>query len=748
LTLLRFMRAVCLSEVKVFSVGKIDFDPARVWKIIRKRSFLETSWYATTTNYALMDNDEVPDIVQHAGRLKDMDFFSKILIMYLSIVGNASVELDFSENSLDVRCIRAIVSALRWANPPGHTIPVLCLSLRGNELDADAAKELAKAWDASDLGVPYIGETIPEEVGDTLLENGDGKSEWRDSSTVHTLDISNNPAIGDLGFSHLCEGLENVEFTALHAEEVGIGLDGAAATAFLGATGLQRLHLSRNAIGDGGVKQMCAGIVGDPDDVPETENLPEVPQSVYTLAKDSKPAYAQDASDASIASPQIIIGSSSAEVSARVTADEYEMMIPEDESLKDDEEENVNTDGWDDRIPRVQVDPEKFEYIDPAMLHALHAIPEISWRTPMTPFPEPVDQVAFLNLSSLLLSSCGITWKGAAHLAWMVSKTPSLTELNISHNDLGDKGMVILGGGIALSNLEIFDMKRVGMKEELATVALAQSIMDCESLHFLDMSENYFVREALEHIGKAVSESFIDSLILKYMGCTDEHIDWFLDGGAADSQRLQCLTIDGNMIGDKGIRYISECMTIGLVELSLEDCGITEDSAQTFVNLLSLSPNLKMLNLAKNSLGGTTLQEMVDWMEANEDQHSLRELNLNDTNLGDDGLHMLVPILKSILYLKCCRNNITSEGVIAVANAQMLIQLRLLDLEGNKIDDDGIQALTKRFQQELKRSLWNPKQLTSNIEKLILRNNGLPQAVQKSTDAFLKVHLPNFLVEW
>ena len=48
-------------------------------------------------------------------------------------------------------------------------------------------------------------------------------------------------------------------------------------------------------------------------------------------------------------------------------------------------------------------------------------------------------------------------------------------------------------------------------------------------------------REALEHIGKAVSESFIDSLILKYMGCTDEHIDWFLDGGAADSQRLQYL---------------------------------------------------------------------------------------------------------------------------------------------------------------------------------------------------------------
>jgi len=306
----------------------------------------------------------------------------------------------------------------------------------------------------------------------------------------------------------------------------------------------------------------------------------------------------------------------------------------------------------------------------------------------------------------------------------------------------------VVGGGIAQSHVAVLSLKYVGVEVETSAVVLAQTIMDCSTLRFVDLSGNKIVKEALEHIGKAVSESFVDTLILCDMSCTEEHIDWFLDGGAADSQRLQCLTLNHNPIGDKGLRYISECMTIGLVELSLCECAITEESGQTLVNLLSLSPNLTKLNLAKNKLGGATLQEMVDWMEANEDQTSLRELNLNETELGDKGLQMLVPILKSITHLHSRSNGITSTGITAMVHAQMLIQLQLLDLDGNSIGDDGIHALTLRFQQEHKRSLWNPKQLTSNIDTLVLSNNDLPEALQKSTDAFLKIHLPRLSVVW
>jgi len=171
-------------------------------------------------------------------------------------------------------------------------------------------------------------------------------------------------------------------------------------------------------------------------------------------------------------------------------------------------------------------------------------------------------------------------------------------------------------------------------------------------------------------------------------------------------------------------------------------------SSQTLVNLLSLSPNLASLDLSQNNLGPSALQEAVDWMEVNAENCSVRRINVSDTGLGDKGLAMLVPILKSVDELRCQRCGITSAGMEAMVNAHKLIQLTLLDLEGNSIGEEGIHALTLRFQQEHKRSLWNPKQLTSNIDTVVLRNNGLPTAVQKSTEAFLKIHLPRLHVEW
>jgi len=359
-----------------------------------------------------------------------------------------------------------------------------------------------------------------------------------------------------------------------------------------------------------------------------------------------------------------------------------------------------------------------------------------------------VPQVHFTCLKTLLLEDCQITVDGANCLAWLLVSVQSLKTLCMNQNQLSDTGANILSGGIGRSALQKIGITYNGITEETAAVAMAQAIMDCVTLLDVDLSGNRIVGEALEHLGKAVAESFLESLTLKNMGCSEDHIDWFLDGGAADSQRLQALCLNDNPIGDMGLRFISECMTIGLVDLSLSSCSVTSESHQTLVNLLSLSPNLTSLDLSKNKLGASAMRDTVDWMEANEDQHSLRYLNLNETEIGDDGFEALVPILRSIDELHCTHNGITSQGIRAVVNGQMLIQLNVLDLDANHIGEDGIHALTERFQQEHKRSLWNPRQLTSNIDRLILSNNDIPEAVQKSTDTFLKIHLPLMNVEW
>merc|ERR1719382_856498 len=140
---------------------------------------------------------------------------------------------------------------------------------------------------------------------------------------------------------------------------------------------------------------------------------------------------------------------------------------------------------------------------------------------------------------------------------------------------------------------------------------------------------------------------------------------------------------------------------------------------------------------------------MVTWMQQNEkDNFSLRSLELANCGLLDDGFFQLVPILGSLTYLGVRTNGITSAGLEAVMNSNQMIQLKSLDLAGNQIGELGVHALTERFQQEHKRSLWNPKQLTSTIDTVVLTNNAISSGLAMSTEAFLKIHNPLLTVVW
>lgn len=56
----------------------------------------------------------------------------------------------------------------------------------------------------------------------------------------------------------------------------------------------------------------------------------------------------------------------------------------------------------------------------------------------------------------------------------------------------------------------------------------------------------------------------------------------------------------------------------------------------------------------------------------------------------------------------------------------------------NSIGEQGVHALTERFQQEHKRCLWNAKQLTSSIDQVILTENPIPSGLAASTQARMR----------
>merc|ERR1719230_889360 len=124
-------------------------------------------------------------------------------------------------------------------------------------------------------------------------------------------------------------------------------------------------------------------------------------------------------------------------------------------------------------------------------------------------------------------------------------------------------------------------------------------------------------------------------MFLEDMGFTETSIDDFLDHGAAETQDLQVMILNDNPVRDEGLGIIAECLSIGLTDLSLSRCALTSASQATLLNLVSLSPNLRNLDLSDNELGPRGCSDMVTWMTQNEkDNFSLRSLELAHCDLG------------------------------------------------------------------------------------------------------------------
>jgi Ran GTPase-activating protein (RanGAP) involved in mRNA processing and transport len=315
---------------------------------------------------------------------------------------------------------------------------------------------------------------------------------------------------------------------------------------------------------------------------------------------------------------------------------------------------------------------------------------------------------------------------------------------------MGSDGIIKLCYGAGMSNtLALGHFAYNNIESEDAAEAIAEMMRQCDTLKEMNLSGNHLDPNGAPHIGGAIEHSRLLTMQLEDMGFTDKTIDAFLDHGAAETQDLQVMNLNKNPVGDDGLGIIAECLSIGLTDLSLSGCGLTANSQATLLNLVSLSPNLRSLDLSDNDLGPHGCADMVTWMTQNEKENfSLRSLELSKCCLGDEGLVELVPILGALTYLGVRSNGITSTGLQAVMNSQKMIQLKCLDLADNRIGEPGVHALTERFQQEHKRSLWNPKQLTSTIDQVILSNNAISNGLAMSTEAFLKIHNPLLTVVW
>ncbi|XP_072892420.1 NACHT, LRR and PYD domains-containing protein 3-like [Hemitrygon akajei] len=154
------------------------------------------------------------------------------------------------------------------------------------------------------------------------------------------------------------------------------------------------------------------------------------------------------------------------------------------------------------------------------------------------------------KIQKLELTRVGLTDSGAADLASALSTNPSLTELVLSYNELGDSGAKLLS--VALRNPEC-KIQKLGMDK---------------------------------------------------VGLTDSGVE-DLASALSTNPSLKELNLSSNELGDSGVKLVSAALRnpeCKIQKLELRDVGLTDSGAEDLVSALSTKPSLTELELRSNSL--------------------------------------------------------------------------------------------------------------------------------------------------
>ncbi|XP_072132514.1 NACHT, LRR and PYD domains-containing protein 3-like [Mobula birostris] len=211
------------------------------------------------------------------------------------------------------------------------------------------------------------------------------------------------------------------------------------------------------------------------------------------------------------------------------------------------------------------------------------------------------------KIQKLWLERVDLTDSGAEDLASAVSTNPSLTELNLSYNKLGDSGVKRVPA--ALRNpeckLQKLWLKDVGLTDSGAE-DLASALSTNPSLTELYLGANNLRDSGVKLVSAALRnpECKIQKLELDNVGLTDSGAE-DLVSALSTNPSLTELNLSGNKLGDSGVKLVSAALRnteCKIQKLELFSVGLTDSGAEDLVSALSTNPSLTELSLVSNSL--------------------------------------------------------------------------------------------------------------------------------------------------
>jgi len=230
------------------------------------------------------------------------------------------------------------------------------------------------------------------------------------------------------------------------------------------------------------------------------------------------------------------------------------------------------------------------------------------------------------------------------------------------------------------------------------SLAIKRLLSNDPTLQELDLSKNKIGDRGAKCLGKALTINSTLQVLFLY----DNKIGYRGAAYLADAlairinSTLKLLDLRNNKIGDGGAKCLANTLAknSALQKLSLSKNNIGHDGAECLANALATNSTLRDLCLFENNIGDRGAECLANALATNS---TLQRLYLRDSNVGDRGAECLANALvtnSTLQTLDMGSSKIGDDGAVDLANVLVTNStLQALGLFDNKIGDRGADCL-------------------------------------------------------
>ncbi|XP_053418635.1 ribonuclease inhibitor isoform X1 [Nycticebus coucang] len=339
------------------------------------------------------------------------------------------------------------------------------------------------------------------------------------------------------------------------------------------------------------------------------------------------------------------------------------------------------------------------------------------------------------TIQKLSLQNCCLTEAGCGVLPSVLRSVPSLRELHLSDNPLGDAGLKLLCEGLLNPQCHLEKLQLEYCNLTAASCEFLASVLRAKpDFKELIVSNNDLGEAGVRTLCQGLKDSActLEALKLENCGVTATNCR-DLCSAVASKTSLQELDLGSNRLGDAGLAELCPGLlrpSSRLRTLWLWECGITAEGCRELCRVLCSLESLRELSLAGNELGDAGAQLLCEsllapgcrleslWVKTCSltaaccplfssvlaQNKCLLELQISCNPLGDAGVQTLCQGLGQpgavlrVLWLGDC--DVSDVGCSSLASTLLANHsLRELDLSNNRMGDDGVRQLMGSLRQ-------------------------------------------------